>query len=329
MSAKLPMRALLATLAMLSSACGAEPTKGPATPCPSSPNATSIPSAKAAETVAAPAAIASDPPRDADHPAAMIPFALPTGSEKINALLYTAAGAGPHPTVLLLHGFPGNEQNLDLAQAIRRDGWNVLTLHYRGAWGSPGEYTFTHCLEDARAAVEWLRAPSGEGAPHIDPDRIVVVGHSFGGFAASFIAAHDARIAGAAIISAAPLGPFARLPREKLVALFDDDLETNAGMRTLGDVTSAALVDEIARNADAWDPAQYAGELATRPLLVVSSDDGLAEMDEALAVVVEKHGAHVSRVHFATDHSYSDRRVELTTVVLRWLESLSSAPRPR
>lgn len=47
--------------------------------------------------------------------------------------MYMAAGAGPHPTVLLLHGLPGNEQNVDLAQSIRRAGWNVLTLHYRGS----------------------------------------------------------------------------------------------------------------------------------------------------------------------------------------------------
>ena len=35
--------------------------------------------------------------------------------------------------MILFHGLPGNEQNLDLAQAIRRANWNVLTLHYRGS----------------------------------------------------------------------------------------------------------------------------------------------------------------------------------------------------
>ncbi|MEJ0065551.1 MAG: hypothetical protein WDM85_08965 [Caulobacteraceae bacterium] len=71
--------------------------------------------------------------------------------------------------MLLLHGFPGNEQNLDLARAMQREGWNVLTMHYRGAWGSRGDYSFTHCIEDAQAALAWLRAPDGEAASHIDP----------------------------------------------------------------------------------------------------------------------------------------------------------------
>ncbi len=28
----------------------------------------------------------------------------------MNALFYLASGTGPHPTLLLLHGFPGYEQ---------------------------------------------------------------------------------------------------------------------------------------------------------------------------------------------------------------------------
>ena len=54
-------------------------------------------------------AVTQDPPRDAAHPAALLAFPLPSGGLAINAVLNTAAGAGPHPTVLLLHGFPGNE----------------------------------------------------------------------------------------------------------------------------------------------------------------------------------------------------------------------------
>ncbi len=69
--------------------------------------------------------------------------------------MYIAAGAGPHPVVVLLHGFPGNEKNLDLAQAIRREGWDVLYFDYRGSWGTKGAFSFTHSMEDAQAAVAY------------------------------------------------------------------------------------------------------------------------------------------------------------------------------
>ena len=80
-------------------------------------------------------AIAADPAVNAQYPASMSAFVLPSHDGAMNAVMYQASGPGLHPTLLLLHGFPGNEQNLDLAQAARRDGWNVLTLHYRGSWG--------------------------------------------------------------------------------------------------------------------------------------------------------------------------------------------------
>ena len=145
------------------------------------------------------AAVTQDVPRDASHPAAMKAVPIPSGGTALNAVLYVAAGATPHPTVLLLHGFPGNEQNLDLAQAMRRAGWNVLTLHYRGSWGTPGNFSFRHVLQDADAALAWLRSSAGQAAG-VDPNHIAVIGHSMGGMATAYEAGHDRAILGACLI---------------------------------------------------------------------------------------------------------------------------------
>ena len=131
---------------------------------------------------AVPDALFRDPPRDPDYPADSLPHAIPSHGVNLNAVLFTAAGPGPHPTVLLLHGLPGNEQNIDLAQSVRRGGgWNVLTLHYRASWGTPGAFSFTHCLEDAAAAIEWLRTEGADRVPRIDRGRILVIGAQHGG----------------------------------------------------------------------------------------------------------------------------------------------------
>ena len=42
---------------------------------------------------------------------------IPGKRGRILSVQYTAGGEGTHPTVLLLHGIPGCERNLDLAQA--------------------------------------------------------------------------------------------------------------------------------------------------------------------------------------------------------------------
>src|SRR5579863_1312526 len=128
-----------------------------------------------------PSSVISDPAPDPDHPPRSAQVLVPSHGLGMNGLFYLAGGAGPHPTLVLLHGFPGNEQNLDLAQAIRRAGWNVLTLHYRGSWGSQGTFSIAHAVEDGDAAVAFLRRPEVAAKFGIDPSRMVMGGHSMGG----------------------------------------------------------------------------------------------------------------------------------------------------
>ncbi len=102
-------------------------------------------------------AVVADPPADPAYPATMAWPDIPSHGNKLYSVIYIASGAGPHPTVLMLHGFPGNEKNLDLAYSLRRAGWNVLVPFYRGAWGSGGAFSFTHALEDAQVSIDCLR----------------------------------------------------------------------------------------------------------------------------------------------------------------------------
>ena len=278
-----------------------------------------------APALAAPAALSIDPPQDRTHPASMMAFPLPTHGVTINAVLYSAAGAAAHPTLLLLHGIPGNEQNLDLARAAQRAGWNVLTLHYRGSWGSPGHYSFEHCLQDAAAALDWLRDPASPVAAQIDRSRIVIVGHSLGGFVAAYVAGHDPALAGAALISPTRYvgNPLDGMTRAQLTDVWEGILKNRAGMHTVGDATAQQLAAETLRHQSDWDLRRVAPALARHPLLVVSSDDVNGPSNERLAAEVERQpGARVTRAHFATDHSYDDQRLALTAAVLAWLSGL-------
>jgi acetyl esterase/lipase len=264
-----------------------------------------------------PAAIAQDPPVDPAHKASMEVVHIPTHGVEINGVLYRAAGPGLHPTVVLYHGLPGNEQNLDLAQAMRRDGWNVLTLHYRGSWGSPGEYSFHHVFEDAQAALDFVRDPAVAAKYGIDVHRIVVMGHSMGGMAASIVGDHNPDLAGVGMISAANfafIGAGQSLPAlTKFMAQNRESLNE----------TAEQMAAEAIAGARDWNFVTYAPNLAKHPLLLVTSDDGLRGPSDSLAKADRfLGGAPVTEVHIATDHSYSDHRIALEAAVIRWLDGL-------
>lgn len=267
------------------------------------------------------AAIYTDPPADKAHPAAMEVVHIPSGKVAINGVVYVAAGAGPHPTVVLCHGLPGNEKSLDLAQAMRRAGWTVITFNYRGSWGSPGDYRFAQNLEDADAVLAFARDPANAAKLRIDAKRIVIMGHSMGGWVTALTAAHDKQLLGAAMISAGNMGWLGKLPREQAIKA----LRTN-GMEALAGTTPELMADELIANADRFDFVKAAPQLTGSNLFVLTSDDGLAPMSSALSAAIGKAGggAKLRTQHVATDHSWSDARVRLQAEVLGWLETLQA-----
>jgi uncharacterized protein len=275
-----------------------------------------------------PRAIYTDPPRDTAHPARMEVLHVPSGGVKINGVAYLASGAGAHPTFVFFHGLPGNEKNLDLAQAVRRAGWHAITVNYRGSWGSPGQFRFGNTLEDADAVLAFLRDSANARHLGVDTSRLVIAGHSMGGWVVAHTAAHDRGLLGGILISAADMGSrLAGKSRSESVAFMADNMEALAG------VTAESMVDDLLGGAAKWRFEDAAPGLARVPLLVMTSGDGLAPRADSLVKALRAKGnASITTVHQPTDHSWSDKRIALESAVLRWLQRLprrtSTATRP-
>jgi acetyl esterase/lipase len=274
----------------------------------------------AGPATAQPSPLFTDPPHDAVHPARMEVVHIPTHGLKINGVFYLASGVGPHPTMVFFHGMPGNEQNLDLAQAVRRQGWNVLTLHYRGSWGSPGTYSYPHLIEDGVAALAFVRSPANVAAYGIDPGRIVLAGHSSGGFVAVNTAVRAAPVQGLVLISGTDDAGEAQAATASPAAWRKFVKEGFDGLETLVGCTPSGLAQQLLPHGKDWTFAAAAPKLRGVPLLVITSDDGFALEGDALAAAVGALGGPKPQtVHFATDHPYSDRRIALQQTVYDWL----------
>ncbi|MDZ4775424.1 MAG: alpha/beta hydrolase [Alphaproteobacteria bacterium] len=270
-----------------------------------------------------PRAVIADPAPDAQHPAGMEPLHIPSGGPndrvEINGVIYTASGKGPHPTFVLFHGLPGNEKNLDLAQAVRRAGWNVVTINYRGSWGSPGAFRFAHTLEDARATLAFVRDPANAAKYRIDPARIAVGGHSMGGWVTAHTLAGDGALLGGVMISAGDIGRATGLARtDRATALGF----MNASRETLN-TSGEAMVDELIATRADWTLPSLAPALKTRRALVLYSDDFVKADSENFITALRAGGATQLQVrHAATDHSWSDKRLTLQAMVINWLATL-------
>jgi len=267
-----------------------------------------------------PKAVIADPPPDAKFPARMEVIHVPSGGVQINGVVYVASGERPHPAFVFFHGLPGNEKNLDLAQAVRRAGWTVVTVNYRGSWGSPGNFRFAQNLEDAAATLSFIRSPENAKRLSIDPTRVALGGHSMGGWVTAETLAHDSGLLGAVIISAGDFGAIGLLAqqnREAVIASMNDNRESLAG------VTGESMTDEVKDHAKDWSFKTLAPDLIHRNLLVLYSNDFVKA--DSLALIKEVKGAGgttIAERYVDTDHSWSDHRIALESLVINWLGTL-------
>jgi pimeloyl-ACP methyl ester carboxylesterase len=282
-------------------------------------------------TLHAQSAIDQDPAPDKANPAALQSFQLSSHGALLNALVYVASGAGPHPVVILLHGFPGNEKNLDIAQTLRRAGYDVLFFNYRGSWGSPGDFSFTHGVEDVDAAIDYIRNPVNAVTLRADPTRIIIAGHSMGGMFSAILGAehsNDPWLKAVILISAANMAG-RTLPavqahqQDAALPQIAKALAAN-GLAPLAGCTAESLAKDLFANATAWNIPDLAPALAKHPIVVISSDDGnTATTDILLANLTKLGDTQVKAIHIPTDHSYSDHRIALQKSILDSLTQLN------
>ncbi len=271
-------------------------------------------------------AAAREAATEAPKPAAAAQVVLPSHGVTLYGIFYLAAGAGLHPTAVLFHGFPGFEQNLDIAQDLRAHGWNVLAMHYRGSWGVKGDFSFEHSAEDADTEVNSVLDPENARTYGIDTHRVIVIGHSMGGFMAASAAAHNKSVAEAVLISAWNIG--ADYETHTLWASATTPIESVAkglakdnNLLPLSGTSAEALAREIYDHRSALNLDNLASAIANRPVFVITASDHEESQDQALAAALRRAGdTHVTERHWDTDHSYSGVRTDLSAAILKWTE---------
>ncbi|WP_163102784.1 alpha/beta hydrolase family protein [Peribacillus alkalitolerans] len=249
---------------------------------------------------------------------------IPSGDDIIVGRMYLAEGEGPHGTVVLLHGFPGGMMNLDLASELQQEGWNVLVINYRGAWGSQGSFSFSHSIEDVRSALQYLKESDVAKENHIDPNRIGLIGHSFGGFLALKVASMEPSILAVASLSGANFGLFAQMVEQdpSFEAQIREVLKEGAFF--LNGASVESIMEEVRFNQNEWNTFLFAPLLLERKILLTAADldEELPKVffHDPLVEILKQAGAnHLQSKVFETDHHYLNHRKELAQTLHNWL----------
>jgi pimeloyl-ACP methyl ester carboxylesterase len=139
------------------------------------------------------------------------PVTFQSDNYQLVGILHTPQTAPDQtPAVLFLHGFTGQKVEphrlfVKTARALMKRGFTALRFDFRGCGDSSGECedaTLNAEIQDARVALEFLRRQ-----PRVDSSRIGIVGMSFGGAVASYVAAADPNVKSLALWCPVADGP--------------------------------------------------------------------------------------------------------------------------
>jgi hypothetical protein len=250
---------------------------------------------------------------DKDAPAGQIELTIPSENSKLAAFMYSANGAQKHPTLILLHGFPGNERNLDLAQVVRSHGWNVIYFNYRGSWGSQGEFSFENCVQDVKNVVSFCKKYSD--SLRIDTSNVALFGHSMGGFVCLKALSELPGIKKGFALSTwdiySDLKPF-KLSQGPIIAKM-------MGEYFVLNTPTEEIIKPVLTNAAYYNLLNDLSLLSGKQIIML--DENTRNEQLAKTLKTSNHNYFDYQV-WQTDHPFSNKRISLINKVLEFLNKI-------
>ncbi|MDS0281197.1 S9 family peptidase [Haloarcula onubensis] len=234
-------------------------------------------------------------------------FSLPPGAD----------GDGDTPVIVDIHGGPESQRRpsfAGLTQYFLSRGYAVLEPNVRGSTGYGKAYTHLDDVEkrmdsvkDLRAGVDWLH-----DHPAVDPDRVVAMGGSYGGFMvlAALTEYPDLWAAGVDVVG---------------IANFVTFLEnTGEWRRELREAEYGSLAEDR-EFLESISPIHSADRIAAPLFVLHGANDPRVPVGEAeqIAAEVESHGVPVEMTIFDDEgHGISKRenRIDAYTRVVDFLD---------
>lgn len=234
-------------------------------------------------------------------------------SEGVDLLgtIYIGLGEGKRPTALLLYGLPGFEKNIDIAYRLREMGWNVLIPHYKGCWGSEGNYRFTSIPTDVKNWITHM-----ETKPYVDEENIFLIGHSLGAWATIVTTAQDKRIKGAVAIA----GGISNKPTI-VDAKGSTHVKNLIEQKFLKGITFEEAVEDLVKRGRELASQDWIKGISPRPLLMIGGElDEAATPDRVKALYEYSEGPKKLVMINDADHVFTKKRADLVKTVTNWLK---------
>ena len=230
--------------------------------------------------------------------------------DTISAYALIAEGNDKKETIILIKGYPGNDNNFDLAQELRNNGYNVILFNHRGAWGSQGEYLYSNCLEDVEYLINFLIEPETSEKLRIDTNNFTLIGRSLGSGVALIAGSKIHRVKKIVGISNVNYGELMK-NKSDLSELkgYSNYMEKQIMMNH--DVNK--FLNELIEFKNEYNVLSHFEKLSTKEILLLENSD---KNDDWIRQLNNPDVRHIS-----SDHNFTSERKFMIEEILRWIKT--------
>ena len=247
---------------------------------------------------------------------------------------YAVEGEGIFPTVILLHGFPGNEKDvLGIGENLAQAGINALTFNYSGTYESQGKASHEHNLNDINAAFIYLHQLENISKYKIDTSLIYLGGWCHGGGLGLAYAVNHHEIHSVFSIAGSDQSVFFKeyVSNPEMKKMIDKSFaETTAkGITRFEDGAAPHEVAEggIDKMISSLDIKKNAATLALKNILLIGGwDDIQTTMEKFIlplyrALQTEK-AQNVTIKAFQADHYCGKTKNDVAQTLIEWIKAV-------
>ena len=268
------------------------------------------------------------------HASTPIDITIDRNGVLLKGKLYISEGSGNFPTIILLHGFPGNEIDvLGIGEKLSEVGINALAFNYSGTHHSEGEFNFDNTQKDIGAVFEFIHQSENIHKYKIDTTRIILGGYSYGGGMALTYAANHPEIREVFSIAGNDHGAFIkeynRNPEmQKEIDKMFDELKAQTGTVRFGPGGTPKGIAEmkIIELNPTYHLLKSAPLLVQKDILLIGGwDDHKVSIEHIILplyrALINEKAKNVKITAVQDNHSFRNSREELAQTIIEWIKT--------
>ena len=247
---------------------------------------------------------------DSNFPAFNEEMTINIKGDSVAGYAFIANGEQPKETIIMLHGLPGNDNQFDIAQSLRRSNRNVIHFNYRGSWGSQGDFLYSNSLVDVDEVIKFLSIPENAKRLRIDTNAFVILGRSYGGGIALIQGSKNERVKKIIAISSMNAGSrFDAFQDLSELSRWKNYLDRQVML----DVNHDVFLQEMLDNKEKYNVVTYKNQLRHKKVLLIDA----SKSNQSWTSLLE----NIDHKMMLSDHNFISNRIALTNVLIEWLNN--------